>query len=174
MFLMWKYGTVSGDKKYMIKQVSDSAKYNFYAKTFIGQVIVRTQKKSPGVRCDECNDLWKLESSNIKSWLQNRGEKFKGEEHILNTPVLSEEGATKMTRFASIQCLNERGGGQLLEMVKNRLKYYREARLSFNIVHHASSSLKNTQLALVFVLETTHLSTETWNRQLFVHICHKW
>ena len=102
MFLMWKYGSVSGDKDYMIKEVSESAKYNLYAKICIGEGIVLTRKTSPGVCCDECNDLWKIESSNIKSWLHNRGRKFKGAERILNTPVLSEEGATKMTRFASI------------------------------------------------------------------------
>ena len=111
VLLMWKYGIVSGDKNYMIKDVSNSSKYNLYAKTCICEGIFHNRKKSPGVCCDECNDLWKIESSNIKSWLQNRGGKFKGAERVLNTPVLSEEYADTITRFSStpIKWINKRG-----------------------------------------------------------------
>ena len=63
MFLVWKYGILSSDKKYMIKEVGDSAKHNLYSKTYIGEGIVHTRKTSLGVHFDECNDLWKLESS---------------------------------------------------------------------------------------------------------------
>ena len=66
-----------------------------------------------------------LKAPNIKSCLHNGGVKLKGAERIINTLVFSEEDSATMTRFAStpIKCLTERGGKDLIEMVKHSLKY---------------------------------------------------
>ena len=170
---MKKYGSIVFGGKYVIKEFSDTHTYNLYARTCEGMGIPRSRKTCVGVRCDNCHTLWFKNSSRYKEVVQRRGGNFLTAIRLLNTPALSEEDEIMMDKFNRTphQYVNEGSGRDLITMVKHRLEFYREAKVSYVVSTHLHLDRSPmfpfdhflTRSFLCLVIENTRLSAGAWS-----------
>ena len=76
--------------KYLIKKLG-GVQPNIYSTVCDGVGIVRGDKRSPGVRCDPCNDLWLRDGSRIKSSvIKKKAVKIIEVLHVLHDTTMTE------------------------------------------------------------------------------------
>jgi hypothetical protein len=104
---------------------------NVYATACNGVGIVRQDKRSGGVRCDSCDELWKKEGSRIKSKVvKKKGEKLIEVVSALHAPMMTDDHFRTFDNFSRNKDsdLNSQGI-ELKEKVNAYKEFYKEIKL---------------------------------------------
>ena len=104
---------------------------NLYATACDGVGIVRTDKRSGGVRCDSCDELWKKDGIRIKSKVvKKKGEKLIEVVAALHAPMMTDDHYRAFDNFSRNKDADLNSQGiELKEKVNLYKEFYKEIKL---------------------------------------------
>mmetsp|Transcript_24208 Transcript_24208/g.35385 ORF Transcript_24208/g.35385 Transcript_24208/m.35385 type:complete len:369 (+) Transcript_24208:76-1182(+) len=128
--LFFIYGAIDANARYKFKMLLEQPQ--LFAKSCTDEGIFRSEKRSRGHRCDNCEEMRKTHGKKISFVVNRRGDLFMKIKMCLMAPFISEEDIKCMVNFTrqSDTYLTEKGKA-LIQRIKRELEFCRRCKEGF-------------------------------------------